>query len=70
MKDIDIERYINLQIRVTCSDGEAIVGELYGYNYDYDDAGNEFIEIDIERYSDGVLVSVTDDEIVSIEVVN
>ena len=33
------------------------IGELYGYDYDFDDDGNEFLEFDVEnekRFADRI----------------
>ncbi len=39
--------YFGKLLRVYCTDGMIIEGFFEGYNYDYDDAGNKFIEFDI-----------------------
>lgn len=69
MSDFNIEDYAYKKIRVVCHDGIEIVGRLYGYNYDYDNDGNEFMEIDIERLPDKALIGVTDREIDGIDII-
>ena len=44
------------------------IGELYGYDYDFDDDGNEFLEFDVEN-ENGLLIGFTEDEIKRIEIV-
>lgn len=44
------------------------MGELYGYDYDFDDDGNEFLEFDVEN-ENGLLIGFTEDEINRIEIV-
>ena len=43
------------------------VGELFGYDYDYDDDGNEFLEFDVEN-EQGFLIGFSENEIDRIEV--
>ena len=40
---------------------------FYGYDYDYNDDGNEFLEFDVEQ-NDGTIISMTEDEIERIEI--
>lgn len=63
------ESYFGKKIKVIATDGQEIVGELYGYDYDYDDEGNEVLEIDVEN-DRGLLIGLTEDEIKSIEVID
>lgn len=67
MKIEDPEIYFGKKIKVTSTDGTVLTGELYGYDYDIDDDGNEFLEFDVEVES-GAIVSYTEDEIANIEV--
>ena len=60
MKINDPDFYFHKKIRVYSPNGIITAGELYGYDYDYDDNGKEFLEFDIER-DDGFLISYTDD---------
>ena len=63
------ESYFGKKIKVVATDGQEIVGELYGYDYDYDDEGNEVLEIDVEN-DRGLLIGLTEAEIKSIEVID
>lgn len=67
MKIEEPEIYFGKKIKVTSTNGRTHVGEFYGYDYDYDDAGNEFLEFDIET-QDGTLIGYTEDEVESVEV--
>lgn len=64
----DPERYFGKKIQVFSPDGKITVGELYGYDYDFDDDGNEFLEFDVEN-ENGLLIGFTEDEIERIEIV-
>ena len=59
--------YLGKKIRVHCMDGKVFTGDFYGYNFDYDDDGNEFAEIDIEITS-SYGVGFTEMEIKRIEI--
>ena len=61
------ENYFGKKIKVIATDGQEIIGELYGYNYNYDDYGNAFVEIDVEN-AQGFLIGLDESEIKSIEV--
>lgn len=61
------ENYFGKKIKVIATDGQEIIGELYGYNYNYDDDGNAFVEIDVEN-AQGFLIGLDESEIKSIEV--
>nr|DAX28693.1 MAG TPA: hypothetical protein [Caudoviricetes sp.] len=67
MRIEDPEIYFGKKIKVTSTDGTVLTGELYGYDYDIDDGGNEFLEFDVE-VEGGAVVSYTEDEIANIEV--
>lgn len=58
--------YFGKTIRVHCIDGQAFTGRLSGYNFDYDDDGNEFAEIDLDTTK--INIGLTEMEIDSIEV--
>lgn len=58
--------YFGKKIRVFSGE-QAITGELYGYDYNSDDDGNEFLEFDVES-EDGFLIGFTEKEIDRIEV--
>mgnify|MGYP004647765719 CR=1 FL=1 len=47
--------------------GRVTVGVLFGYDYDYDDDGNELLEFDVEN-EQGFLIGCIEDEIERIEV--
>lgn len=64
----DPEIYFGKKIKVFSPDGKITVGELYGYDYDFDDDGNEFLEFDVES-ENGLLIGFTEDEIERIEIV-
>ena len=66
MKINDPEIYFGKKIKVF-SGGIVTVGELFGYDYDYDDDGNEFLELDVENER-GFLIGFVEGEIESIEV--
>lgn len=63
------ENYFGKKIKVIATDGQEIIGELYGYNYDYDDDGNAFVEIDVEN-AQGFLIGLDESEIKSIEAID
>lgn len=63
------EIYFGKRIKITSVSGRVTIGELYGFDYDIDDDDNEFLEFDVEtKY--GLIVTFTEDEIESIEVLN
>lgn len=63
------EIYFGKKIKITSVDGHVTIGELYGFDYDVDDDDNDFLEFDVEtKY--GLVVTFTEDEIESIEVLN
>lgn len=68
MKIPDPDIYFHKKIKVYSGD-IVTVGELYGYDYDFDDDGNEYLEFDVEN-EDGLLIDFTEDEIDRIEVLN
>ena len=41
--------YFGKKIKVFSTSGRVMTGELYGYDYDFDDDGNEFLEFDVEN---------------------
>lgn len=69
MKIPDPEIYFGKKIKVNVVDAPPIIGELYGYDYDFDDDDNEYLEFDVENEY-GLIASLTEDEIISIEVLN
>lgn len=60
--------YVGKLIRVYSTDGTVVDGSFYGYDYDFDDDGNEFLEFDVDTYG-GIGYSFTEDEIDRIEVI-
>lgn len=62
------ERYFGKKIRVFSPDGHITTGELYGYDYDFDDDGNAFLEFDVEN-ENGLLIGFTEDEIDHIDII-
>ena len=60
--------YFGKKICVFPTDGQSMVCELYGFDYDFDDDGNEFLEFDVND-EDGIVYSFTEDEIERIEIV-
>lgn len=62
------EIYFGKIIKVYSTSGRITRGELYGYDYDFDDDGNEFLEFDVEN-ENGLLIGFTEDEINRIEIV-
>lgn len=62
------EIYFGKRIKVFSTSGRTTIGELYGYDYDFDDDGNEFLEFDVEN-ENGLLIGFTEDEIEHIEIV-
>ncbi|MBM6936917.1 hypothetical protein H7U37_00020 [Pseudoflavonifractor phocaeensis] len=60
--------YFGKKLRIHDVDGNIYTGELYGYNFDYDDAGNQFAEIDLETASH--IIGFTEMEIAHIEVLD
>lgn len=69
MKIPDPDIYFGRKIKVFSVNGISTVGDFFGYNYDYDDDGNEFVEFDVER-EDGFLIGFAEDEVERIEIVN
>ncbi len=69
MKDLVPEDYYGKKLKVYLDDGTVIVGRLYGYNYDYDDDGTEFMEVDFKVLSSNILTGCRDDEIEKIEII-
>lgn len=67
MKIKNPEAYFHKKIKVISPDGQELIGELYGYDYDYADDGTEFLEFDVE-IENGQIISYTEDEIKRIEV--
>ena len=59
--------YFGKKIRVYCYDGQVFTGELEGYNFDYDDNGEQFAEIDLDTPPYGI--EFTEMEIERIEVI-
>lgn len=62
------EIYFGKKIKVFSPDGHITTGELYGYDYDFDDDGNEFLEFDVEN-ENGLLIEFSEDEIERIEII-
>ena len=63
----DPQALIGKRVIVVSSDGDSTIGEFCGYNYDYDDDDNMFIEFDVED-ADGFLNEFTENEVKSIAV--
>lgn len=61
--------YFGKKIKVYSPDGDATVGRLFGFSYDYDDNDNEILDFDVER-EDGFLIGFTEDEIERIEIID
>lgn len=68
MKIQNIDDFFGKRIRVFTYDGIIVEGDFEGYNYDYDGAGNEFIEFDI-KMSPGFSTDFSEDEVTKIEIV-
>lgn len=62
------EIYIGKKIKVFSTSGRITMGELYGYDYEFDDDGNEFLEFDVEN-EEGFLIGFTEDEIERIDII-
>lgn len=62
------EIYFGKKIKVFSTSGRVTLGELFGYDYDFDDDGNEILEFDVEN-ENGLLIGFTEDEIERIEIV-
>lgn len=62
------ENYFGKKIKVFSKSGRVTLGELFGYDYDFDDDGNEILEVDVENQN-GLLIGFTEDEIERIEIV-
>lgn len=60
--------YLGKKLLIHDVEGNIYTGELYGYNFDYDDAGNQFVEIDLETSSH--IIGFTEMEIAHIGVLN
>ena len=59
--------YFGKKLRIHCIDGQVLTGELEGFNFDYDDDGNKFAEIDLDTPPYGI--GLTEMEIEWIEVI-
>ena len=68
MKDLVPEDYYGKKLKVYLYDGTVIVGRLYGYSYDYDDDGTEFMEVDFD-IPGRIGRCCRDDEIEKIEII-
>lgn len=68
MKIPDPDIYFGKKIKVVFEDDVVVIGDFYSYNYDYDDDGVEFLELDMQR-EDGFFIGFTEDEIKKIEVI-
>lgn len=68
MKIENPSAYFGKKIKVI-SKGDETIGKLDGYDYDFDDDGNEYLELDIACV-DGFFYGFTEDEIDGIEVLN
>ena len=64
----DPRDYLGKKVTVFDADGDVTEGVFDNYGYDFDDAGVEILEFDIER-ADGALIGFTEAEIDHIEVV-
>lgn len=69
MKIPDPDIYFGKKIKVNLIDAPAIIGKLYGYDYDFDDNDKEFLEFDVEN-ENGLVASLIEEDIESIEVLN
>lgn len=67
MKIQDPEKYFSKKIKVNVFGVSPVIGELYGYDYVFDDEDNEYLEFDVEN-EDGLIISLAESEIESIEV--
>lgn len=63
-----LDEHWRKNMRVFFADGTTADCKFYGYNYDYDDDGNEIMELDFERLSDGALLGGTISEILKLEI--
>ena len=63
-----LDNHWEAPMRVFFSDGTVEDCKFFGYNYDYDDNGNEIMDIDFERISDGMLIGGELSEIEKIEI--
>lgn len=69
MRIDDPDIYFGKKLKVYVTDAKPIICKLYGYDYDFDDDGNEFLEFDVENEL-GFIASLTEDEILRIEVLS
>lgn len=63
MKIPDPDIYFGKYLYVVSIDGHKGYGAFDGYSFDFDDDGNEFLEIDVGPYS------LAEDEIAYIEII-
>lgn len=68
MKIPNPDVYFGHALRVHDVDGGITEGKFVGFNYDYDDDGNLFLEVDVDDETTGLGISFTEYEIESIEV--
>lgn len=64
-----LENNLNKRLLVSFADGSVIECAFYGFSYDYDEFGNETLELDFERTTDKVLFGTTPAEIESVNVI-
>lgn len=64
-----LENNLNKRLLVSFIDGAVVECMFYGFSYDYDELGNEILELDFERLSDKALFGTTPGEIESVNVV-
>lgn len=69
MKIPNPEIYVGKILRIYSPGGIITEGSFDGYDYDFDDDGNIFLEFDVDDSSTGIGYSFTEDEIERIEVI-
>lgn len=68
MKIPNPDVYFGKTLRVYDVDGGITEGKFAGFNYDYDDEDNLFLEFDVDDSATGLGISFTEGEIERIEV--
>jgi hypothetical protein len=70
MKIDDPDVYQGKLVKVYSTDGGITVGDFLGYNYDYDDEGNELVEFDVDETKTGYCIGFSENEVERMEIIS